>query len=87
MDGQIPLAVRTLGNDDLKTLTLRWKYATAIQLSKDASQDDHNYSVTILEDVERRARRVLGEHHPTTIDIRHTLSQGRQLAAALSFLS
>ena len=83
MDGQIPLAVRKLGNDHVKTLTLRWKYATAIQLSKDSSQDDHNYSVTILEDVERRARRVLGEHHPTTVDIRYTLSRGRQLAAAL----
>ena len=69
---QIP-NMRQLGPDHHKTLSLRHLLAMCLFDDKNATGADLKEALAILEDVERRRRRVLGNSHPTTKDTRATL--------------
>jgi hypothetical protein len=62
----MPVARRVLGDDDRVTLTMRATYAKALYEDDGATLGDLREAVTMLEEIERIARRVLGSSHPTT---------------------
>ena len=49
---------------------MRLNYAEALYADDDATLDDLREAVTTLEDLERTARRVLGDAHPLITGIR-----------------
>ena len=75
----IPVARRVVGENHDLTLTMRWIYARALYYDEGATLDDLRNAVTILEDTEQTARRVLGGTHPMTTgiedDLRLSLAQ------------
>ena len=76
----IPVARRVLGECHQITLTMRWQYARAFYGNPGATLDDLREAVTMFEETERIALRVLGGAHPLTEDIQ------RDLRAARAFL-
>ena len=76
-----PVARRVLGESHEVALRARLTYATALYRDPDATLDDLREALTMLEDLERVARRVLGGAHPTTgwIELAH---QGAYAALA-----
>ena len=73
----IPAARRVLGEGHRLTLKLRWNYAKALFKDPGATLDDLREAATMLEDVERTARRVLGGAYPLTMDIEKALRVSR----------
>ena len=73
----LPVARRALAENHDLTLKLRWAYAKALYDDPGATLDDLREGVTMLEDVERIARRVLGGAHPTTTGIEDALRKTR----------
>ena len=73
----LPVARRALAENHDLTLKLRWTYAKALYDDPGATLDDLREGVTMLEDVERIARRVLGGAHPTTTGIEDALRKTR----------
>jgi hypothetical protein len=73
----IPIALRTLGETDEVTLSLRKFYAMALFVDAGATLDDIREAVTMLEDLERTRRRVFGGTHPATAEIRDELRNAR----------
>ena len=73
----LPVARRALGENHDLTLKMRWAYAKALCGDDDATLDDLREGVTMLEDVERIARRVFGGTHPTTTGIEGDLRHAR----------
>ena len=69
---QIP-SMRKLGPDHRSTICLRLILAKCLDNNQNATQDDRNETLAILEDVEPRARRVFGSGHPLAKDARDTL--------------
>ena len=59
------------------TLKLRWAHARALHDDPGATHDDLREAVTILEDAERTARRVLGGAHPVVVGIVRHLGDAR----------
>ena len=64
--------MRQLGPDHRSTICLRLLLAKCLD-NYNATQDDRNETLAILEDVEPRARRVFGSGHPLAKDTRVTL--------------
>ncbi len=56
---------------------MRWHYARALYFDEGATLDDLRKAVTILEDTERIARRVLGGAHPDVVGIEESLRRAR----------
>ena len=52
---------------------MRWNYAKALRDDTGATLDDLREAVTMLEELERTARRVLGGAHPVTTAIGKSL--------------
>jgi tetratricopeptide (TPR) repeat protein len=73
----IPVARRSLGENDDLTLGLRWEYAVALYRDPCATLDDLREAVTTLEELERTARRVFGGAHPHTTKIEAALRKSR----------
>ena len=73
---QIP-NMRQLGPDHEKTLSLRHLLAMCLFDDKNATEADFKEALAILEDVERRYRRVLGDSHPLTTKIQSVLEATR----------
>ncbi len=73
----MPVARRTLGEEDTLTLRMRWDYATALYRDSNATLDDLREAVATLEDVVPTARRVLGGAHPITGGIEAALREAR----------
>ena len=69
----VPVAQRILGDNDELTLTMRKNYAVALWSDPAATLNDLRESVTMLEDMERIARCVLGGAHPLVVGIEGTL--------------
>ena len=65
----LPVARRVLGKNDTTTLASESIYAEALYADPAATPDDLREAVTTLEDAERRARRVFGGAHPTTVGL------------------
>ena len=73
----MPAAQRVLGESHELTLMMRWNYARAFYDNPDAALNDLREAVTMVEDTERIARRVLGSAHPTTGSIEASLRNAR----------
>ena len=71
---QIPIFQDVKGPDDTLTLKMRWRYALVLEYEGKRTE-----AVAILEDVERRFRRVLGGSHPVTAKIQCVLGEARDL--------
>ena len=69
---QIPIFQDVNGLDDKLTLKMRWRYALVLEYEGKRTE-----AVAILEDVERRYRRVLGDSHPLTAKIQSVLEATR----------
>ena len=77
-----PVARRALGKDNIRTLELRCNYAAALYMDTGATLDDLYEAVTILEETDRTARRVLGNAHPIALDVEASLKDSRAVLAA-----
>ena len=73
----IPVARRTLGDNNEDTIRMRWIYAQTLYKDATATLDDLREAVTTLEDVERIARRVMGGGHPLVESIESDLERSR----------
>ena len=73
----IPVARRVLKDGDDLTLMMRSNYAKALYSEPSATLDELREAVTMLEDAERIARRVLGGAHPTKEGIEAALRDAR----------
>ena len=73
----MPVARRTLGEDNYLTLLMRWNYAEALYKDPAATLDDVREAVTSLEELAPIARRVMGGAHPTTTGIEDQLRDAR----------
>ena len=62
----LPVARRVLGESDTLKLTMRKIYAMVLHKGDGATLDDLREAVNTLEELERTARRVLGDVHPIT---------------------
>jgi len=71
------LARRVLGENDDRTLRMRWNYARTLYENPGATIDDVREAVTTLEETERTARRVLGGAHPSATVIGNSLRESR----------
>ncbi len=74
---RIPVARRVLGESDETTLKMRLNYAMALYRDTGATLDDISEAVTVLEETERIARRVLGGAHPDIALIEDALQCAR----------
>ena len=57
---------------------MRYTYARALLSYDDASESDFREAVTILEDIERRSRRVFGPDHPIAVRSKEMLEIARE---------
>ena len=62
----IPVARRVFGESHELTIKMRWCYTAALCNDPGATLNDIREALTTLEDIERIARRVLGDAHPLT---------------------
>jgi hypothetical protein len=74
---QIP-NMRQLGPDHMSTISLRLLLTKCLKEDSNATKCDVQEAVAICEDVDRRARRVLGSAHPFAKETRGTLERARQ---------
>ena len=82
MCGLMPVARRSLGQVHELTLTMKKIYAEALYKDSGATLDDLREAVTILEDLERTGRRVLGGSHPRVRFIEASLESSRAALGA-----
>ena len=78
----VPVAQRILGDNDELTLTMRKNYAVALWSDPAATLNSLRESVTMLEELERIIRRVLGGVHPLALTVVLALQQSRDALAA-----
>ena len=83
MRKMIPVAQRVLGESDVTTINLRWNYAAALCEAAGATLDDLREAVMTYTELERTARRVFGNVHPTVLDIGKDLRNSRKDLARL----
>ena len=76
------VARRVLGENHHLTLRMRWAYTRALYSAEGATLDDLRESVTMLEDLERTTRRVLGSAHPVAEKMEGSLRDARAALAA-----
>ena len=80
----MPVARRTLGEDNYLTLLMRWNYAKGLYRNDSATLADLREAVTTLEDAAQTARRVFGGEHPLTAGIEDHLQKARTALRARS---
>ena len=73
--------MRQLGLDDRRTLEIKILLAKCLKEDTNATERDVKEAVAILEDVDRRTRRLLGSSHPVAKDARASLELARQQLA------
>ena len=78
----MPVARRALSDEHDLTLNLRKVYADCLCSDASASQDDVAEAIEIMEDVQRRARRVFGDGHPNWVDLPRDLMAARDKLAS-----
>ena len=79
---KIPVARRVLGESHDLALRMRKIYARALYGDADATLDDLNEAVEMLEETTRTARRVMGGAHPTTTAHEAALQEARAVLSA-----
>ena len=83
----MPVARRVLGESDNITLKMRRSYAGSLVMNNGATLDDLREAVTMLEDAERIARRVLGGAHPNSCLMAGSLREARKTLRAREMLA
>ena len=78
----IPMARRVFGENNIKTLKMRWLYAFALFKDDSATLADLREAVTTLEVAGRIARRVLGSAHPVAAGIERDLRESQAVLRA-----
>ena len=78
----MPVARRTLGVEHDLTLNFRDIYAQCLYRDDNASQGNVAEAIEILEDVQRRARRVFGPGHPNWESLPRDLMAAREKLAS-----
>ena len=78
----IPNARRTLGAEHDLTLNLRKFYGQFLYEDPSASRADVVEAIEIIEDVQRRARRVFGPDHPNWTYLPRELTAAREKLAS-----
>ena len=73
----MPVARRVLGECNEHALKTRWSFAIALYKDASATLGDLREALTMLEETERIARRVLGGAHPVTTQIGVSLQIAR----------
>ena len=73
----ISVAQRVCGRNDARTHQIRCNYAMSLYEDPAATLDDLREAVTMLEEIEPTARRVLGGAHPDTTRIENALRSAR----------
>ena len=73
----VPVARRVVGESSETTLKMRWLYGRVLYRDDGATLADLREVVTIYEDTERIARRVLGGASPTLVPIVGALRAAR----------
>ena len=73
----VPVARRVAGESTVNTLRMRTNYARALYRDPGATLADLREAVTILEEIDRTARRVYGNTNPLTIQIKLHLENAR----------
>jgi len=73
----MPVAQRVLGESDRIALQMRKIYAEVLCNDTDATLDDLRKAVTTFVELERTARRVLGNSHPNTALVGRNLLEAR----------
>ena len=81
MRKMIPKAL-LLGDNDGPILKMKSNYATALYTDPGATLEDLREAVSIFEEIEPTARRVLGSAHPFTLSIGPELRVSRKLLRA-----
>ena len=76
------MAPRVLGESNEITLRMGLVYAEALYRDDDTTLDELREAVSILEDTDRAARRVLGGAHPLVMEIEGALRNARAALAA-----
>jgi len=77
----VPVARRTLGAEHDYTLNLRDIYGRCLYRDPGASRDDVAEAIEIMDDVQRRARRVFGPGHPNWNTLPQELTAAREKLA------
>ena len=83
----MPVARRVLGESDNITLKMRRSYAGSLVMNNGATLGDLREAVTMLEDAERIARRVLGGAHPNSCLMAGSLREARKTLRAREMLA
>ena len=78
----MPVARRTLGAEHDLTLNFRDIYGRCLCRDPGASRDDVAEAIEIMEDVQRRVRRVFGPGHPNWEALPHELRAAREKLAS-----
>ena len=78
----MPVARRVFSESHEVTLRMRWNYAEALWRRNGATLHDLREAVATLEELERIARRVLGDAHPHTEGVEDELQEARAALAA-----
>jgi hypothetical protein len=74
------VARRVFGENGVVTLKLRWFYARALYEDLDtATLGDLREAMNSLQEVERTARRVFGNLHPTVMQIEHDVRSSQAI--------
>ena len=73
----LPVARRVFGESHVSMLRMRGCYAEMLYRNDNATLDDLHEAVKTLENMERIARRVLGDAHPLTVDIEGDVKNAR----------
>ena len=74
---RLPEAKRALGKNHELTFRMQRMYAQCLFRPDDASLDDVTAAVAMLEDLERRIARTLGNGHPQTQGTQYFLKMAR----------
>ena len=79
---EMPPLMRNISRDHANAIKLQLYLANCLSSGNDASWADLREAVTILEDLNPRARRVLGPQHPETQAVQNAINYARRKLAA-----
>ena len=78
----IPMARCVFGENNIKTLKMRWLYAFALFKDDSATLTDLREAVTTLETIANSWNRVLGPAHPDTLNVQVAVANAREALRA-----
>ena len=73
----LPIVQRVLGDNNELVFRMKKVYVEAFLLDGAATPDEFREAVTMIEDTERTARRVLGGTHPFALDLARAVKVSR----------